>query len=193
MKKVLFILALFYAISVHSQIGVTGGLNFSSLRSDADNSNYKIGFHIGGFYDIRLSGNLYLQPQLLLSHNPTSVTYDLVKITSNGYYLTTPVLFSYKFPVRGKNKFGFDLGFYTSLGLFGDEKNSLTKDGVTENRSNPLFDDYWERFEIGLIGGIRYELDKVIFSGHYKHGLQTMNSLGDKVSLFMLSVGYRFR
>lgn len=190
MKRVLVasFLLLFITIAGYSQFGVTGGINLSSLRSNADNNaNIRLGAHIGGFYEVRLFNNFYLQPQLLFSHDPTSVKYPRAEETTNGYYINLPVTFSYKIPLNEKSKIGFDFGVYYSYGLFGNKKIRYTSE---YNYSEPLFQDH--HAEIGLISGVRYEQDSYIFSTRIRYGLISRTVIDNKVLLLMLSVGYKF-
>ncbi|MFV0312415.1 MAG: porin family protein [Dysgonomonas sp.] len=195
MKKVLAVtvLLLFISITGYSQFGVTGGINLSSLRIikdyPSDGAIMRIGAHIGGFYEVRLFNNFYLQPQLLFSYDPTSVKRKLdngqdVIDTRNGYYLNLPVMLSYKIPIKESNRLGFDFGAYWSHGLFGRGK-VIRPDDSGDRGSAPLF-EYGGYNDLGLIGGVRYELNDYIFSARTRYGLN------DVTLLLMLSVGYKF-
>jgi hypothetical protein len=198
------ILALLFCLStsIFPQIGISGGLNLSSLRSgiEPDHNEYKVGFHIGGFYDIHLVDKLYLHPQLLFSYDPSNQTYKTVldgehiitKLKTEGYYISVPVMFSYRFPINKKSNIGVDLGAYITLGLFGNYNAYSNTANPVDNYSTPLFPDYRSRDEEGLIGGVRYELNNYVLAAHVKYGLSTINLENDKVILFMLSVGYKF-
>jgi hypothetical protein len=206
MKKQALLLGLLFcfAVSAFSQMGITGGLNLSWLRTANDETppnemKCKAGFHIGGFYDIHLFDNFYLYPQFLFSLNPTEKTYKspVVDLTTsyktNGFYVTSPVMLSYKIPVNRTDNIGIDWGAYLSCGLLGNLDTYRVEEGVHESDSEPLFPDNGERLEIGLIGGARYESAHLVFSGHLMYGLNTVNYWGDKTILFMLSVGYKLR
>lgn len=204
MKKAFLILFLsLFCVFAYSQMGITGGLNFSSLRSNGafdGNTKYKVGFHIGGFYDIYLHNRFYLYSQFIFSYDPTSVTYETEsdgkhiknEFKTNGLYITAPVMLTYKIPVDRSNTIGVDFGVYLSCGLSGNYKTYSNEDGAYNSTSNPLFPDNRERVEAGLIGGVRYEMSSLIFSGHLKYGLSNVDNFEYKPILIMLSVGYKF-
>jgi len=189
MKKSFIYLTLFiFSICVYSQPGVKAGIGLSSFRSDADKSKFKPAFQIGGFYDVRLKGNFYLQPNLLFSHEPAETIYYgedwTTKYKYKRNYLSLPVILSYRHPVSEKGKIVFDLGGYLALSL------STNYDLVTEKvelNSNGL-----NHLEVGLIGGVGYEINKYVLSSHLKYGMNTVTDFEDKALVLMFSVGYRF-
>lgn len=195
MKKYypLFLLFLI-TIPFYSQPGVKAGINLSSLRSDADKSKFMPGFHVGGFYDLKLTGNLYLQPNFLFSYDPTETEYNNKndKIKNTGFYITSPVMLSYRQPINNNGKIIFDLGAYLSVGILGDYKIQKVENGQYKQLSEPLFKYYRERLEAGLIGGMGYEINDYIFSSHLRYGFNSVTLDYDYTILLMFSVAYRF-
>lgn len=202
MKKYIIIsLLLLFNCCLFSQIGVLGGMNLSSLRSNADKSKYMIGFHVGGFYNLHLFDNFYFHPQILLSYEPSSVTYNSIyeekpykiEFKANGFHITTPTMLSYKIPVKRESQFGINLGPYLSYGLSGNMKINTWLGDNFSSSSKPLFPDYSGRLEIGLIGGVKYEFKNYLLSAHVKYGLNTVNNFEDRSIAIMTSIGYKFR
>lgn len=59
-----------------ARFGVKGGLNVSTLAGDVDDSSPKIGAHVGGLVEIKLTNKFAIQPELLLSLQGAKSTYS---------------------------------------------------------------------------------------------------------------------
>jgi hypothetical protein len=133
-----------------ARFGVKGGLNVSTLAGDVDDANPKIGAHIGGLVEIRITNKFAVQPELLLSLQGAKSTYsefssDYSYTSENKInltYLNVPVMAKfYVIPslsleagpqlgilVSAKNKFSEtenDNGFVTTFSSTDDVKGGL--------------------------------------------------------------------
>lgn len=197
----IIILALSCSNICNAQFGIKGGPNISNLRSGTGDKTSMVGFHIGGLYYLKIVDNLFLQPQLLVSYEPTKIKYNSAidddirrrEFTQKGVNASTPILLSYKFDFKDNKAISIDAGGYLSCGLFGDEKINNWEKGVHSKQSNSLFPDNRERFEYGLATGINYHFKEYLLSGSLKYGLNTINYHQNKTLTFMFSFGYIFQ
>ncbi|MGV1002788.1 outer membrane beta-barrel protein [Empedobacter falsenii] len=70
MKKCLFFIPLLaFAINTNAQtkFGAKAGLNVSNLSGDNQNADAKVGFHVGGYANIKFAEKFAFQPELLYS------------------------------------------------------------------------------------------------------------------------------
>lgn len=190
-------LFIFFSISSHAQLGIMGGINTSSVRCDNYNNTYGIGFQIGVNYDFRLSNKFIFHPQFLCISESYGKEISiensknlLQKEKSNSLGLTVPLLFSYQYPIQINQKLIIDLGPYYSLGLSGKTTFESSETGKSEY---DLYPTLRSRSDTGLMGGIGYESNKLIFTAHVKYGLFRVNSEGDKTIGYLFSVGYKFK
>ncbi|MDU1904300.1 MAG: porin family protein [Dysgonomonas sp.] len=200
-KKTWYLVILFFVgLPIYAQLGVKGGLNISSVRNDGYDNSYNLGFNIGGFYDVHLSKKFYFQPQLLFLYEPYSrelpeMNNDKViyKDKSNSFSLSIPVLFSYRYPIKDNQKISVDMGPFLSFGLFGEIEAKLWENNIlTENYTTDLYTDIRDILDAGLMGGVSYEYEQFILSGHIKYGLTRVTSY-DKTISYLISVGYKFK
>ncbi len=202
MKKELFFLIFLIIIGapLYAQIGIKGGANPSSVRSDRYDNSFNVGFHIGGFYDIRLSERIYLQPQLLFMYEPYTrelpeknddkIVYE---DKSKSYSLSLPILASYRYPIGNTQNISIDMGIFLACGLFGKVEAKLWENNIlTENIKTDLYTNNRDILDTGFMGGLSYTYNQFILSGHVKYGITKVNSQ-DRTISYLFSVGYRFK
>lgn len=61
---------------VNVRFGIKGGLNIATLAGDVDNASPKIGVHVGGLAEIKLTKKFSIQPEILLSLQGTKDQYS---------------------------------------------------------------------------------------------------------------------
>ena len=146
----LALLAFGMAEAQTARFGVKGGLNVSTLSGDVDDASPKIGAHVGGLVEIKITNKFAIQPELLLSLQGAKSTY---RESAPGYsytsenkinlaYINVPVMAKfYVIPnlsleagpqlgvlVSAKNKYSEtenDGGFVTSYSSTQDVKSGL--------------------------------------------------------------------
>lgn len=193
MKKVILVAILSMAsVTMFSQtFGVKGGLNLSNwVGSDADNTKMQVGFHIGGLMELPLSGNVYLQPELLLTQKGC-------KSEGASYrplYIEVPVNLMLKADV-GTGKLTIGAGPYVAMGIAG----KASEDGISIDlfkKIDVLDAAMLKRFDAGLGVNVGYEFSNGFLANlGTSFGLINIPDDGDasiKNSVVSLSIGYKF-
>lgn len=193
MKKLFLVaaLAVFGMSQTNAQVkfGVKAGPQLTNfIGDDAEDAESKIGFHVGGYANIRFSEQLAFQPELLYSFQGAKTEAKL-----NLSYIQVPLMLKW-YAYDGLN---FEFGPQVAFNVSGKRKvkNTITGagplDGTTEVSSN--IDDL-ETIDFGLNIGAGYELSNGLnFGIRYTHGLTEVIKDSDlKNSVFALGIGYTF-
>lgn len=133
MKKiilsVLAVMAFGFTNAQSTRFGVKGGLNLSTfVGGDVENAKSLVGFHVGGFAEIKVVDKFFIQPELLYSAQGTKIDgvlgddYD-VKLN----YLNIPVLAKYYIVDKFSVEAGPQLGVLLSAKLEGDDVKKETR------------------------------------------------------------------
>ncbi len=194
------ILILFMLLSLSSfgkNIGFKAGLGISTLTGTADSNlvgenekswGYNKNYNIGFFYNVNATESLSVQTEFLIS-----VKESLYESPSNDYsfnvsleYLEIPLLLKYN---TSKNFCVYGGGYFSKLirsyyNIKGNEIN------YKYNKT-----DIMNEFDSGLIGGIIFKYDKLLFDFRYSQGL--LNIYKDSKTenfnqVFNVSLGYIF-
>ena len=161
--------------------GVKGGLNLSTWTQDE--SKWRVGFHVGGFANIKFNKMFAIQPELMYSMegNAWKIENSFAGYYVNADYHTTahklivPVMFQFT-PIRELTleagpQFGFNLslkGHYNiDTNIPGAEYLEQYQDGDID-----YDDDAYNTFELGLALGARFNIAKNMSVGaRYVYGL----------------------
>ena len=188
------------------EFGVKGGVNIATITGDVDDAKAKIGFHIGGFAEIKISDKFSVQPELLFStqgakaeenFSENGFTYEYSE-KINLAYLTIPVMA--KLYVAE----GFSLEAGPQIGFLMSAKNKVegsTNSGgivITESEEVDIKDEA-NTVDFGLNFGLGYKFTENLSAGaRYNLGLSDINkevedySGSIKNSVFQISIGYSF-
>ncbi len=132
MKKLLIAIALVVSVSSYAQVqvGIKGGLNASNFwgkNLDGYKKEGLMGFHIGGYLDVPVTGIFSVKPEVLFStqgakleNSGTSTDYKLS-------YVTVPVLGKFNFGGIYLEA-GPQFGFKTSEDIGNSTINNFAKD-----------------------------------------------------------------
>lgn len=190
----LIIAGLVWAIVGHSQFlkfGVKGGANLVKIQGQSFNDGYDLGYYAGGFLEMKLGENWFLQPEVLFGE--TSLTYsedfkdiyenilDINKLSSIRLQrLNFPITLNYKVA----NIFSLTAGPQFSIIM--DRGESFM------NNAGKAFSDG----DIGLIAGGNFHFGKFRVNGRYIWGLKDMNNIDNqdpwKVQTAQLGIGFVF-
>jgi hypothetical protein len=210
---------LFTNLSHGQNIYLLGGVNFSKLGQQKENSSssvdrtYRPGFHIGSAVDIKLNDHFELMPALLFSlkreksestiyipsfDNPnTSYRYNF-KSSANEYYLDLPINLKFKFNV-GELKLYALAGPYCNFLLFNNSSNELFVDGEPTEIENQFEGKFSNRIDYGIQIGLGAQLRSYVVQASYDHGLYRSMKYEDiqfeqslRNSVARLTLGYRF-
>jgi long-subunit fatty acid transport protein len=200
MKKVVLTAAAVFAFGFANaqdvKFGVKGGLNVATLTGDIENASSKVGFHVGGFAEIKVSDKFAVQPELLFSTQGFKREYmedfggeDVsVEQKTNLSYINIPVMAKYYVADGFSLEAGPQIGFLTSA------KNKFEAEGEKEEEDAK---DEFKSVDFGLNFGAGYDFTENLSAGlRYNLGLSNIaKDSGDfkvKNSVFSVSLGYKF-
>lgn len=199
MRYKLITLLLILTTPLYSQWGIKGGLNGDWLKTPIGSTgggsyNPRLGFHLGGTYDLFLSNKLYLQPGLLFTTSGSNIETDYdPSINGKGfietYALEAPLKLSFRPPIGKQNHFVLDIGLYAKYGLFGSYH--MTYQSEETIKESPF--DYYNRFDAGFNIGAGFLFNHIYTGLMYQQGFAGAKKDGSyPYTSFRLSVGYNF-
>lgn len=162
--------------------GVKGGLNLSTWTQDE--SKWRVGFHVGGFANIKFNKMFAIQPELMYSMEGNAWKIESPEVA--GYYtnlnyhttahkLIVPVMFQFT-PIRELTleagpQFGFNLSLKGHLDVDSNIPEALWPDDLRDGDID-YDDDSYNTFELGLALGARFNIAKNMSVGaRYVYGL----------------------
>lgn len=176
MKTKVFLLAnLLMAGVAHAQFGVRAGTNYASLyESGSRNARYadtngRIGYQVGIFYEKKVSTKLSLVPEVQFSRQHTNLSVVDYEAAMNAGSATYQVGLSYlNVPIMLRahlRKFYVELGPQSSFLLGGHEKG-FTQESPLSSYRDPAggmpFDrratDRYQRYDFGTAAGVGAQL-----------------------------------
>ena len=169
-------------------LGAKAGANIIKIDGKSFKDEFRYGYHLGGFAEIRLSNKFVLQPEVVFNQFSTSVDSNFSNVYHNAFsssqsnvklnYLSIPILLNYKL-----------LGSFLSL-------QAGPQFGVLMNNDKNLLQNGAEAFKRGdfsMVGGAQVKLGPIRVSGRYVVGLSNLNDIDDqekwKTEGFQVSVG----
>ncbi|WP_108804390.1 porin family protein [Aquimarina sp. Aq107] len=199
MKRNVFILIviIFSFISVNAQkisdedplyarAGFKGGVNYSSILGDADDTSGRVRIHLGALVEYPISSTFYIQGELLYSAQgyKAEVAGQEQKISLN--YISLPIVTKFYVTEKISLETGPQFSILTTVG----------NDDVADN--DPFFDAFND-FDFSWAVGAGYKLESgLFFQLRYNLGLTNINDTGviditNRNSVAQLSVGYLFK
>jgi opacity protein-like surface antigen len=187
MKKVILTAAAVFAFGFANaqdvKFGVKGGLNVATLTGDIDDVSSKVGFHIGGFAEIKVSDKFAVQPELLFSTQGAKSDGD-GKL--NLSYINIPVMAKFYVADAFSLEAGPQIGFLTTAKADGGSVEVDIKDEMKSVDFGLNFGAGYD-FTENLSAGLRYNLG---LSNTFK--TEAGEDFKAKNSVFSLSLGYKF-
>ncbi|MBP1224741.1 porin family protein [Flavobacterium sp. 1355] len=198
MKKIMLtaaaVMAFAFSNAQETKFGVKGGLNIANLGGDVEDTSSKIGFHVGGFAEFKISDKFAIQPELLFSTQGAKTEWSdegvRVEEKLNLSYLNIPVMAKFyvaeKFSLEAGPQIGFLLSAKSKVeaGDFSDEVDVK---------------DAYESIDFGVNFGAGYDFTENLSAGvRYNLGLSNIAKTEDgedfkmNNSVFSVSVGYKF-
>jgi hypothetical protein len=175
------------AMMAQFHLGVKAGANITKVDGKSFKDEFRYGYHLGGFAEIRLGNKLVLQPEVLfnqyatrLDSNYKNVYEDVFDGNSNIKlnYLSVPVLLNYKL-----------IGNFISLqagpqfGVLIDQNKTLLQNGGNAFKGGDL----------SMLAGVLVRVGPMRINGRYAIGLNNISDIADddkwKNQGFQLSVG----
>lgn len=191
MKTKLFSLALvlFIANALFAQfhIGAKAGANITKVDGKSFKDEFRYGYHLGGFMEIRAGNKFVIQPEVLwnqyatkLDSNYKNVYQDVFNGNANIKlnYLSIPILVNYKL-----------VGSFLSLqagpqfGILLDQNRTLLQNGG----------DAFKKGDFSMLAGVQFKVLAFRLNARYAVGLNNISDLPDddkwKTQGFQVSVG----
>ncbi len=181
-------------ISFHSNgqfhVGVKAGANVTKVDGKSFKDEFKSGYMLGGFAEIKLSKKLYVQPELLINQYNTRLDTNYNNLVGNIFngltsvkldYLSIPILLNYR---MGGGFISLQAG--PQYGILIDKNNS-----ILQNTGNAF-----RNGDLSLLGGVQVKAGAFRINGRYFVGLSNINDITNdskwKSQGFQLSVGLTF-
>lgn len=191
MKTKLFSLAaaLLIANALFAQfhIGAKAGANITKVDGKSFKDEFRYGYHLGGFMEIRAGNKFVIQPEVLwnqyatrLDSNYKNVYQDVFNGNANIKlnYLSIPILVNYKL-----------VGSFLSLqagpqfGILIDQNRTLLQNGG----------DAFKKGDFSMLAGVQFKVLAFRLNARYAIGLNNISDLPDddkwKSQGFQVSVG----
>lgn len=189
------------------EFGVKGGVNIANFTGDeTDDLESKIGFHIGGFAEIKISEKFSVQPELLFSTQGTKMEekysedgfdYD-VSAKINTSYINIPIMAKLYVTEGFSLEAGPQIGFLMSAKTKAEA--TVSAGGITQSGSEEVdVKDQFNTVDFGLNFGLGYKFTENLSAGaRYNLGLSDINkevegeAISVKNSVIQVSIGYSF-
>jgi len=194
MRVSILLIASALLISFHSNgqfhVGVKAGANVTKVDGKSFKDEFKSGYMLGGFAEIKLSKKLYVQPELLINQYNTRLDTNYNNLVGNIFngltsvkldYLSIPILLNYR---MGGGFISLQAG--PQYGILIDKNNS-----ILQNTGNAF-----RNGDLSLLGGVQVKAGAFRINGRYFVGLSNINDITNdskwKNQGFQLSVGLTF-
>ena len=177
------------ALMAQFHLGVKAGANVTKIQGKSFKDEFRYGYHIGGFAEVRLGNNFVLQPEVLFNQYSTTVDSNFKQIYQNVFnpayqsnvklnYLSIPLVLNYKL-----------IGSFLSL-------QAGPQFGVLINKNKTLLQNGGDAFKHGdfsFLAGAQVKIGAIRLNGRYVIGLNNINDIDNqdqwKSQGFQLSVG----
>lgn len=182
MKNSNFIIAVLFILSASQlsfsqsvtgvKAGVKGGVNFSNLTSDDNDSNKVLtGVNFGLFAKLPITNSFAIQPEIYFITKGSELTYHTVFVDGTGKfelnYIEVPLLAV----INLTNNFNFQVGPYASYLVSSKVKNVTN---VNFNFEDNIDSGDFNKFDTGVIAGFGFDGKSLGFGVRYNLGLITV-------------------
>ena len=183
--KIFLIVLLFISISIplfalNYQLGIKGGINFSSFTGQGG-GDIKTGYNFGVFGTFFIIDTIAIQPEVLFTvkGDKEQGVQGLESVHNNLYYLEIPLLFKYYKPVyRYETGPNFYAGPYLGINLW---NTSVAKDvfkSYQENRgeATKIEYPYVNSLDFGITIGFGIDFYRTLLDFRFSLGLITTDN-----------------
>ena len=184
----LFALVLFtQAAMAQFHLGVKAGANVTKVDGKSFKDEFRFGYHLGGFMEIRAGNKFVIQPEVLWNQYSTRVDSNYKNIYHDVFngnanvklnYLSIPIVVNYKL-----------IGSFLSLqagpqfGILIDQNKTLVQNGGNA----------FKRGDLSMLAGVQFKVLAFRLNARYAIGLNNISDLPDddkwKSKGFQVSVG----
>ena len=194
MKTKLLILPALMLFSMASMaqfhLGVKGGANITKVQGKSFKDEFRYGYSLGGFMEIRAGNKLVIQPEVLWNQYATRVDSNYSNVYHNVFngnsnvklnYLSIPIVVNYKL-----------IGSFLSLqagpqfGILIDQNKTALQNGG----------EAFKRGDLSMLAGLNFKIANLRLNTRYAIGLNNISDLPDQGKWtnqgFQASVGIAF-
>jgi Outer membrane protein beta-barrel domain len=175
------------AMMAQFHIGVKAGANVSKVDGKSFKDQFRYGYHLGGFVEVRLGNKLVLQPELLYNQYSSKLDSNYKNVYQNVFngksnirlnYLSIPILLNYKV-----------IGSFLSI-------QAGPQVGILIDQSKTVLENGGKAFKDGdfsMLAGLQFKIANFRVNGRYAVGLNNISDITDdgkwKNQGFQVSVG----
>ena len=164
--------------SSEAQFGIKGGVNFSNIYdTEVDDNNVLTSFNAGVYAAFPVSETISIQPEVLYSRKGGELTYDNALTSGKTQfklnYIEVPVLLK----VNLTKNLNIHAGPYFAYLINAQVSNDAEGDGLDFEETYD--NDDFNKFDIGLSGGIGFDFDSLGIGVRYNYGLSTIGKERD--------------
>lgn len=174
-KLLLLFAAVFVSAASMAQfhLGIKGGANITKVDGKSFRDEFRYGYHLGGFAEIRMGNKFVLQPEVLfnqyatrLDSNFKAVYQDVFDGNSNIKlnYISIPIVINYKL-----------IGSFLSLqagpqfGILIDQSRTTLQNGA----------DAFKKGDFSMLAGLNFKVGPMRINGRYAIGLNNISDITD--------------
>jgi len=191
MKTKLFslfaVLLITQSLMAQFHIGVKAGANVTKVDGKSFKDEFRFGYHLGGFMEIRAGNKFVIQPEVLWNQYATKVDSNYKNIYHDVFngnanvklnYLSIPIVVNYKL-----------IGSFLSLqagpqfGILIDQNKTLLQNGGNA----------FKKGDLSMLAGVQFKVLAFRLNARYAIGLNNISDLPDddkwKSQGFQVSVG----
>ena len=164
------------AVMAQFHLGVKGGANITKVQGKSFKDEFRYGYALGGFMEVRMGNKFVLQPEVLFNHYSTTLDSNFKNIYQGVFnasaqskvklnYLSIPILLNYKL-----------IGSFLSL-------QAGPQFSVLMNNDKTLLQNGGEAFknaEFAMLGGVQMKIGAIRVNGRYQVGLNNLNDIDDQ-------------
>ena len=160
------------------QFGIKGGVNFSNIYStDVDDNNVLTSFNAGVYAAFPVGDILSIQPEILYSRKGGELTYDNAIASGKAQfklnYIEVPVLLK----VNITDNLSVHAGPYFAYLVDAAVSNDAGGDSLDFN--DEYNNDDFNKFDVGISGGIGYDFKSLGIGARYNYGFSTIGKERD--------------
>lgn len=196
MKKFLVLLLTFFAVSsVSAQItwNLKGGIGVATCFGDMVNLQPHLVGKIGGGIEKAFTPNWSIMPSLEIAWKGAKYSERGYSETLDILYLQIPVMAAYRINLTDNWNMTIKAGPYLAFGVWGSLAYNLNDNYYSNSGRENIFDEYTNRFDVGIDIGLDFEYRRFVFGLEYEVGaISIIKDESLHNSAFYATIGYKF-
>jgi hypothetical protein len=155
-------------------LGIKGGANFTKVEGKSFKDEFRYGYALGGFMEVRMGNHFVLQPEVLFNQYSTKLDSSYKNVYQDVFngnanvklnYLSIPIVVNYKL-----------IGSFLSLqagpqfGILIDQSKTLLQNGGNAFKNG----------EFSMLAGVQLKIAALRINGRYAIGLNNISDLPEE-------------